>query len=113
MIKDEMGTWQNKSLTTLRSSELIPTAYFYAERVHEKDTFFCDFTNWIWIWFEDDFLGDSFDFYKQNMCNVAVDSMPLKLCKQNWFHTYSLSEKLKSFTVLPKRTANSFKTNKQ
>ena len=45
-IKDEMGIWQNKSLTTLSSTELIPIAYFYAERGHEKDTFFCDFTNW-------------------------------------------------------------------
>ena len=46
MIKDEMELWQNESLSTIRSIELIPIAYFYAETGHEKYTFFCDFTNW-------------------------------------------------------------------
>ena len=48
MIKDEMEIWQNESLSTLRSIEVIPIAYFYAETGHEKYAyaFFCDFTNW-------------------------------------------------------------------
>ena len=44
--KDEMEIWQNKSLTTLSSIELITIAYFYAEKGHEKDAYFCDFSNW-------------------------------------------------------------------
>ena len=42
------------------------------------------------IWFEVDFLGGSFDFYKQNMWNVSVDGMPLKWCKQYWYISYGL-----------------------
>ena len=63
-IKDEMGIWQNKSLTTLSPIELISIAYFYAERGHEKDAFFLWLYKLAPIWFEEDFLGDIFDFYK-------------------------------------------------
>ena len=45
-IKDEMGIWQNGSLATLGSIDLIPIIYFYTETGHEKYAFFCDFTNW-------------------------------------------------------------------
>ena len=60
-IKDEMGIWKNESLFTLRYIEPIPTACFYAERGHNKNAFL-----WLYkltsIWFEDNFLGDIFDF---------------------------------------------------
>ena len=63
-IKDEMGIWQNKSLPILSSIELIPIAYFYAERGHEKDAFFFSVSLQLTpIGFED-FLGAIFDFYK-------------------------------------------------
>ena len=63
-IEDEIGIWQNESLTTSRSIELIPIAYFYAERGHEKDAFFLWLYKLTHIWFDEDFLGDIFDFYK-------------------------------------------------
>ena len=51
------------------------------------------------IWFEDDFRGIIFDFYKQKIRNVVADDMPLKRCKRNWYDTFGLSVKMKSFTV--------------
>ena len=71
-----MESWQNESLTTLTSIELILIAYFYAESLwgggDEKRRIFL----WIYkltpIWFEDDFLSDIFDFYKQKMWNITA-----------------------------------------
>ena len=71
-IKDEIGIWQNESLTTLRSIELIPIAYFYAETGHEKTSIFLWLYKLTPICFEEDFLGNIYDFYKQTMWNVAV-----------------------------------------
>ena len=96
-IKDEMGIWQNESLTTLRSIELIPIAYFYAERGHEKDAFFCDFTNWPLSGLTKIFLVIFFYFYKLKMWNVAADDMPLKWCKRNWYNTNGHQKKWKDF----------------
>ena len=45
------------------------------------------------IWFQEDFLGDINDFYKQTMWTVAVTGLPLKWYKQDWYNTYGLSEK--------------------
>ena len=91
-----MWILQNESLTTLRSTELIHIAYFYAEIGNEKYAFFLWLYKLIPILFEEDFLGDIYDFYKQKMWNVTVDDMPLKWYKRNWYGTYGLSEKLTS-----------------
>ena len=63
-FKDEMWIWQNKALTTLNSIKLIPIAYFYAERGHEKRHIFSvtlQIDPYL-VWRR--FFGNIFDFYK-------------------------------------------------
>ena len=77
--------------------------YFKAHRVDSHCLLLCWDRAWkihifLWlykltpVWFDDDFLGDIYDFYKQKMWNVAVDGMPLKWYKR--YNTYGLSEKI-------------------
>ena len=94
-IKDEMGT----------CTEWV----FVNFKVHRVDSH-CLLLGWdrawkirifLWlykltpVWFEEDFLGDMYDFYIQKMWNVAVDDMPIKWHKRNWYKTCGLSEKWK------------------
>ena len=77
------------SLTTLRSKEFIPIAYFYAEREHEKDAFYKLTLSVLKTIFLATVLTSA------NKRYVAADGMSLKLCKRNWYNTYGLSEKKK------------------
>ena len=99
MTKDEMRMWKNESLTSIRTIDLIPSAYFFVERGHNKVAVFLWLYKLTPIWFWRRFFGDIFDFYKQKMRNIAVDGMPLKWCKRNWYNAHGLSDKSKSFTV--------------
>ena len=58
---------KNEPLTTFRSIESISIAFFHAERSYNKDTFFSVTLQIDPIWFEDEFLDDRFDFYKQKV----------------------------------------------
>ena len=98
-IKHEMGIWQNESLTTLRSIRVDSHCLLLCWDRAWKTSIFLWLYKLTPIWFEEDFLGDIYDFYKQTMWNVAVTGMPLKWYKQDWYNTYGLSEKLKGFTV--------------
>ena len=98
-IKDEVGIWQNESLTTLRSIKLFPIVLFLCWDRAWKIRIFLWLYKLTSIWFEEDFRGDIYDFFEQTMWNAAVNGVLLKWYKRNWYNTYGLSEQMKSFTV--------------